>query len=228
MSYTKRTYEDKILKNVRSINEKTLEDNDIKPMIDSIDNILLILDEISNLDDDIKGFWNEIASDIIASVNSATSGFYRQAIITLRSILELGCMSFFYLDHKIELHLFKEHDAKADKYVNALIRDYEFYTTKYIHSFHANINYIQTSNNSVSDYLLKLYKQLSDSVHGRFKTLTKHDTLSIGYNKELLKYFENKLKEVVSILATMYVLRKDCKADNNLIEAAEYSGTVNL
>lgn len=228
MSYTKKAYEDNIIKNVQQINIKTINDNDITPLLNLIDNTLDILEGIQKNDSDIGELWNEIASDIISSVNSATSGFYRQGIITLRSVLELGCMSLFYTDHKVEFHLFRAHDAKADKYVSTLIRDYDFYTTNYIHSFYSNIEAIQTKNNSISNFLNKTYKDLSDVVHGRYKTLTKQSTLKIDYSKEQFNFFKDKLHSVLSILATMYILRFHDMENTNLIALANTSGTVEL
>jgi hypothetical protein len=228
LSFTKKTYQDNIINNVGKINIKTINDNDITPILNLIDNTLDILDGINNVDPDIGVLWNEIASDVISSIYSATSGFYRQAIITLRSVLELGCTSFFYVDHKVEYHLFKSHDAKADKYVSTLIRDYEFFTTNYIHSFYNDIELIQSSNNSVSNFLSNTYKQLSDVVHGRYKTLTKQNTLSIGYDKQQFNFFEDKLSLVLSILATMYVLRFNDTKNSSLITLVNTSRTVKL
>ncbi len=228
MSYTKKAYEDNIIKNVQQINKTTINDNDITPLLNLIDNTLDILEGIQKSDSAIGELWNEIASDIISSVNSATSGFYRQGIITLRSVLELGCMTYFYADHKVEFHLFKTHDAKADKYVSTLIRDYDFYNTNYIHSFYSNIEVIQTKNNSVSNFLNKIYKDLSDVVHGRYKTLTKQSTLKIEYNKEQFNFYKDKLNSVLSILATMYILRFHDMENKSLITLANKSGTVKL
>ncbi|ARD57032.1 hypothetical protein [Bacillus safensis] len=228
MSYTKKAYENNIINNVKQINNKTINDNDITPLMNLIDNTFSIVEEINKKDSDIGELWNEIASDIIASINSSTSGFYRQGIITLRSVLELGCMSFFYSDHKVEFHLFKAHDAKADKYVSTLIRDYDFYTTNYIQSFYNNIQKIQTKNNSISIFLSKIYKDLSDVVHGRYKTLTKQNTLKINYSKEQFNFFNDKLHSVLSILAVMYILRYQDIDNTSLIALANKSGTVQL
>ncbi|EJR71527.1 hypothetical protein P4G85_29120 [Bacillus cereus] len=228
MSFTKKIYQDTIIKSVEKINTQTLTDNDITPLLNVINNTFDILDGISQSAPDIGVIWNEIASDVISSINSATSGFYRQAIITLRSILELGCSSFFYIDHKVEYHLFKVHDAKADKYVSALIRDYDFFTTNYISSFYTEIKSIQAVNNSISLFLNKVYKQLSDVVHGRYKTLTKKDILKIDYDKTQFNFFKDKLRLVMSILATMYILRFDDTQNPSLVDLANQSGTVKL
>ncbi|MCT2534778.1 hypothetical protein NC661_04435 [Aquibacillus koreensis] len=228
MSFTKTIFEENIINNVQKINTNTINDNDITPLLDAIDNTITIMEKLTEIDQEISGLWNEITSDVIASVNSATAGFYRQAIITLRSILELGCMSFYYLDHKIEYHLFKTHDAKADKYVSTLIRDYDFFTTNYIHASYPSIKDVQKENNSVSNYLNNIYKQLSDVVHGRFKTLTKQQSLKIQYDKEQFQFYINKLTTVIGIFAAMYILKNNGTDDNKLIDLANNTGVVTL
>ena len=228
MSFTKKVYQENIIRNVEKINQQTLKDNDITPLLNLIDNTFDILEGINQNAPEISELWNEIASDVISSVNSATSGFYRQSIITLRSVLELGCTSFYYVDHKVEYHLFKMHDAKADKYVSALIRDFDFFTSNYITSFYCDIKSIQTSDNSVSNYLNKTYQQLSDVVHGRYKTLTKQSTLTVGYDKMQLYFFKDKLSSVLGILATMYVLRFSVTGNTCLTALANTTGTVKL
>ncbi|WP_217581554.1 hypothetical protein [Lysinibacillus sp. GbtcB16] len=227
MSYTKKLYEENIVKNVQEIMSKTIGNNDITPILELIDSTLDILEGIDQVDPEVGQLWNEITSDILASVNSATSGFYRQGILTLRSVLELGCMSFFYLDHKVEFHLFKEHDAKADKYVSKLIREYNFYKTDYISSFYTNIEEVQTKRDSISEYLDKTYKDLSDVVHGRYKTLKKQDILKIEYSISDFNNFKKFLTSVVSILATMYVLKFENK-NSELIKLANVTRTVVL
>ncbi|MFC8151476.1 hypothetical protein ACFUP3_17515, partial [Bacillus paralicheniformis] len=204
------------------------ENNDITPLLGLLDNSLDIVEYLSNNNPDNVGLWNEIVSDIIASINSATSGFYRQAIITLRSILELGCTAFYYMDHKIEYHMFKTYDGKADKYVSTLIREHNFFTTKYIHYFYPNIEKKQKEVNSVSDYLNRLYKDLSDAVHGRYKTLTKTDDLKIYYDIDQFKFFQDKLQAVVGILVTMFVLRYNITNKNELCSLVNRIGVVNL
>ena len=228
MSFTKKIYEDNIINNVEKINKTTTDDIDITPLLDLIDATLDVLEKISIFDNEISEFWNEISSDVIASVYSATSGFYRQAIITLRNILEIGCLSFFYLDHKIEYHLFKSHDAKADKYVSVLIREFNFFTTNYIHAFYLDIKSKQSSVNSISNYLSSLYKQLSDIVHGRYKTLTKKSKLLISYDRESFHFFIDKFKSVIGILVAMYILRYNDKENMKLIEIANSTGAVCL
>lgn len=132
MSYTKAMYEDLILESVNKITKKSLEDNDYTLILNKIDVTLDMLEGISLEDPKIGILWNELASDVLASLNSATTGFYRQAILSLRSVLELGCNSLLYLDHKIEYEMFIKFNAKADKYVSTLVNDYSFFTTKYI------------------------------------------------------------------------------------------------
>ncbi|MFF5994426.1 hypothetical protein AAGS61_06675 [Lysinibacillus sp. KU-BSD001] len=228
MSYTKKVFEDNIIKNVQQIVSTTVERNNIMPLVDIIDSTFEILEGIKKFDLEIGEFWNEITSDIIASINSATSGFYRQGIITLRSVLELGCMSLFYYDHRVEFHLFKEHDAIADKYVSKLIREYNFFTTKYINAFCKNIREIENKEDSVSNYLGTTYKKLSDIVHGRYKTLTKKETLKIEYSQEYFSDFIKHLNSVLSILATMYILRFGDKTNLKIVELANKSRTVAL
>ncbi|MEC1921736.1 hypothetical protein RY820_04855 [Bacillus subtilis] len=228
MSFTKKIYENNFSNNVQEITKKTLNNNDITPVLGLLDNSIDVVEYLSINNPDNVGLWNEIVSDIIASINSATSGFYRQAIITLRSILELGCMAFYFNDHKIEYHLFKTHDGKADKYVSTLIRDHDFFTTKYIHSFYPNIENVQKERNSVSNYLNRLYKDLSDAVHGRYKTLTKTNDLKIYYDVKQFNFYQDKLQSVIGILVTMFILRYNITDKNELYKLVNRIGVVNL
>lgn len=217
MSYTKQTFKTRVLDPINKIHEKTIEDNDFTLILNHLNIMLEIGEQIANKDLHIKELWNEINADIISSVHAASSGFYRLSIISLRSVLELACHSFFYLDHKIEYVMFKEHDLKADKYVSTLVNEYMFFTTKYIQTFFPQIKEMETSENSVSIYLKNLYGDLSDIVHGRYKSLTKKTGLSIKYEKSLFKLFESKFFETLNIIIVMYCLRFNDFKYNNLI-----------
>lgn len=103
--------------------------------------------------------------------------------------------------------MFKEHDLKADKYVSTLVNEYLFFTTKYTQTFFPHIKEVETSENSVSNYLKKLYGELSNIVHGRYKSLTKKTGLSITYEKSMFKIFEKKFFETLNLIILMYSLR---------------------
>ena len=162
---------------------------------------------INEIDSDIGKIWNDIISDLLSSISSACSGFYRSGIVNLRSILELGCNTFFYLDHKIEYYLFEHENAKADKYVSTLIRDFNFFTSKYINSFNLAIQYHETTVDSVSNYLKQIYSQLSDVVHGRYNSLLKVNNIQVEYEIRSFKTYEELLSKTIGILCVMFILR---------------------
>lgn len=228
MSYTKSMYKQQILEPVIKITQKSLDDNDFNPIFEKIDITIDLLDKITSKDIHVGILWNELASDVISSIYSATSGFYRQAILSLRSVLEIGSSSLFYYDHKIEYEMFIEFNTKADKYVSTLVNDYAFFTTKYTYTFFKEIENIQSSTDSVSNYLKITYGELSDIVHGRFNTLTKKQGLHIKYEKGQFKYYEKLLEKVISILCTMYVLRFSDFTSRGIVSLANKSGTVKL
>lgn len=228
MSYTKTTFNDLMWSPLEPIRKKTLEDNDFTDILSYINASLIIKETITQKDNAIGQLWNEIISDTLASITLASSGYYRSAIIILRSVLELGCSSFFYYDHHIEYKMFQREDMKADTYVSTLIRDYHFFTTKYIKTFYEDIENQQTSPNSVSDFLKNLYAELSDALHGRYKALSKLDGLKIKYEKAGFSKYQKYLFSVLSILAIMYVLRFQDKTDTEILALANKSKVVSI
>lgn len=229
MSFTKETFKNCILDPISKIQEKTLEDNDLSELLKYLNVAIDIQNKITTENEEIGKLWNEIVTDLISAINASISGSYRLSLISLRSVLETGCHSFFFYDHKIEYHLFQNEDKEADKYINTLINDFDFFTTKYIRAFKNDIDIdkIQEEDDSISKYLKKIYKKLCDITHGRYKTLTKIDNEQIDYNKEFYKRFEKKYFEVVSILTTLYFLRFN-KKNNTIVEVVKHSKTLNL
>ena len=228
MSFTKKTFKDSILNSVNLIQKKTTDDNDYSSMLKYLNCFLEIQENIKNKDEDIGLLWNEINFDLISSIYSASSGFYRSAIITLRSILEIASVSIFYYDRKVEYYLYRHENYEADKYVSTLIYDYDFFKTKYIKAFHEDIEIIEDERNSVSRYLKKQYSKLSDVVHGRYESLFKVNNFEIKYNKANFKKYENLLFSTLSIIAVMYILRFNDFSDNDVLELAKISGVINL
>ena len=228
MSYTKITFDDQFLKPISNIQKETLKSNDITDVLERLNTIMGVSEKIINVDKEIGELWNEIISDLLASIYSASSGFYRSAIIVLRSVLEIGCTSFFYYDHKIEYKMFKAENLKADKYVSTLVNDYDFFTTRYIKSFYPQIEEKQKSVNSISDALKKLYGELSDSLHGRYNNLTKLEGLEIKYDKIWFDRYKKHLFSVLSILTVLYTLRFNDAEDEDIIRLANQSKAVVL
>ncbi|RNB79944.1 hypothetical protein EDM59_26475 [Brevibacillus nitrificans] len=226
MSYTKATFINGFIEPVTSIQKQTIEDNDLTNILSHLNALLMIHEEIKE-NNKTNELWNEIISDSISSLHSASSGFYRLSIVSLRSLLELACNAIYYIDHEIEYKLFQQHDLKADRYVSTLVNEYMFFTSKYIHTFYPAIMSAQTSENSISNFLKKIYSELSDVVHGRYKTLTKTTGLEITYNRQMFKFFEDKFLKTLSIIAVMYVLRFNNK-EKELIALANISGVVKL
>lgn len=228
LSYTKITFIDQIIKPIGVIQEKTLDENDITHVLERLNTIMSVSEKIVSIDNEIGELWNEIISDLLASIYSASAGFYRSAIIVLRSVLEIGCTSFFYYDHKIEYKMFKSENLKADKYVSTLVNDYDFFTTRYIKTFYPQIEEKQKSKNSTSEALKKLYGDLSDSLHGRYNNLTKLEGLEIKYDKILFKRYEKHLFSVLSMLTVLYTLRFNDTINEDIVSLANQSKVVTL
>jgi hypothetical protein len=226
MSYTKQTFKSEILNPVNKIQEETINNIDLTKILEYTNQLFDIKERITEKDGEIGELWNEMVFDLLSSIHSASSGFYRSAIITLRSILEIGCYSIYYYDHKIEYNIFQTEDTKADKYVNTLVNNFEFFKTRYIKSFYGNIEKIQKKPDSVSEYLLRKYGELSDVVHGRYKSLIKIKKLSINYSKADFKKYEKLFCNVLSILSVLYVLRFDDFNNEELKELVNVSGVI--
>src|SRR5690554_2001558 len=107
MSYTKSTYKKALLEPINKIQAETVVDNDFTNILSYLNGFMEVHEKINNLDLVGAELWNEIISDVISSIHSATSGFYRLSIIALRSVLELSCASVYYFDHEIEYKLFQ-------------------------------------------------------------------------------------------------------------------------
>jgi len=227
MSFTKKTI-NQIIDAVSKIQKETIEDNDLTEILNALNVIIAVGENISKKDQAIEFYWNEIISEYISVVYSSISGNTRLGIAGLRNILELVCHSFFYVDHKIELSLFVNENIKADKYVSTLVNEYMFFTTKYIKTFYLNIDNIQRTDDSVSNYLKELYSSLCDVVHGRYKTLTKTNHLKIEYSKEYFKKFEGLFLRVSSIISIMYILRFNDFSDNSILDCAKKTNPLNL
>lgn len=228
MSYTKTTFESMISKPVQSIQVKTLGQIDFTDILKYLNATIYMSERIAVKDRLVGELWNEIIYDLLASIHSASCGFYRSAIVVLRSILELGCNSFFYLDHQVEYHIFRNTNSKADKYVSVLINDYDFFKTAYIESFFPDIVSHQSRQDSVSEYLRRIYAALSDVVHGRHDSLIKTNGLEVKYEIEFFKRYQKLLFETLSIMAVMYMLRFQDHSDMDLVELSNKSGVVNL
>jgi len=207
MSYTKVQFKENILMPQQKIQEKTIQQNDLSSILLNIDATFKISDTFEKVDPEIGKIWNDIISDLISSISSACSGFYRSAIVNLRSILELSCNTFFYIDHKIEHYLFEYENAKADKYVSALIRDYNFFTSKYIKGFKSNIKYHETNIDSISSFLKNIYASLSDVVHGRYNSLLKVNNIEVKYEINSFKTYEELLGKTIGIICVMFIYR---------------------
>jgi hypothetical protein len=228
VSYTKSVLVSNIIEPIATIQQATLKDNDLSRIVDALNVVIEINNDLTTRDKHIGAIWNEITSDVVSSINAALSGFYRLGIASLRSILELGTNSIFYYDHKVEYYLYESEDFKADRYVTTLTKQFNFFTTRYVRSFNKKIDTLQSSEDSISNYLDKLYRELCDHVHGRYKTLTKAKSLKIEYIKKDFKGFESLLLKTIGILLTMYYVRFDIVLDESAIFLVKNTGVVKL
>jgi hypothetical protein len=226
MSFTKQAIE-KIRIAASSIQVKTLDDNDLTEILNSLNLVIDIKENIIDKDNLTEFYWNEIISELIAVIYSSISGYSRLGLSGLRTILELLCHAFFYYDHPIELKLSINENMKADKYVTTLVSEYHFFTTRYIKTFKSDIMEIQTKQDSVSEFLKSEYRTLCDVVHGRHSTLTKSSSMKIDYSKPEFKKFESHFIKITRIIANLYVLRFDDYSNTNIIEHAKKLDLIN-
>lgn len=227
MSFTKQTLEN-IFIPIRSIQTQTLDDNDLTVILEALNCLMDISENFTKKENDLSFYWNEIVSDSISVIYSGVSGNYRLAISGLRNILELACHAFYYLDHKIELKLFINENHKADKYIGTLISEHFFFTTAYVKTFCSKIEIIQKNQNSVSAFLNTTYGKLCDVVHGRYKSLTKTESLKIEYSKEMFLKFHQSYAYTLSCIACLYVLRFNDFSNPAINKIAKYSNTIEI
>ncbi|WP_303871895.1 hypothetical protein [Acetobacterium wieringae] len=226
MSFQKQQIQTDIIDNVISIQKATLDNNNFTKILEYLNVFLDIHQSIDSEDRELIKLWNDIVADIIGVIHTGISGFYRLAMISLRSILEMACSSFYYYDHRIEYFMFLEHDSIADKYVTSLVNDYQFFKTNYIQYFADDIGEIEKQKNAVSEKLVLIYKNQCDVVHGRYKKLLNSEALNIEYNEISFKKFEKMFIETMSIIALMYVLRFNVRDNITLLELAEFTKVV--
>ncbi|MEB4869026.1 hypothetical protein P8831_09890 [Priestia megaterium] len=228
MDFSNESYKETVLKGADKINIKTMENYDLSDLLEIIDINFEILFKIKLINEDVSKLWNDVLFDVMSSVYSATSGFYRQAQITLRSVLELGCMSFFYLDKESEFISYKEYEGKT-KTPTSLVNQDGFFTTDYIRrNFYSDIDSIQKCIDSVSEYIKKIYSELCLTVHGRYNKLNRQEELPLRYNQDLLEEFIKNLNAVMSIFATMYILRTADMSIEKLVSLAKSSETIEI
>lgn len=214
MAYTKQIIDNFLFNPVNEIRTETINANDCAELLEGLNTFLILRDAIIQKSGQIGELWNEMCIDLLSIINSAFSGFYRTAIIGLRSVFEMGCSSIFYLDHPIEFYLFQRENYKADKYVSTLVSDYSFYKTKYIKAFDEKIEEKQKEEDVLSKYIQKLYGELSDVVHGRYNKLANTNDFHINYDIKQYKKFEELYMKTISILIIMVELRLKVHLDN--------------
>ncbi len=207
MSYTKQTFKNLFEKGFLPLFNKSIDDNDLTNLLGNLNLLLEMKESLSIRESSQEPVWNEIISDTISSIFAALLGKYRLAMSGLRNVLELGCSVYFYIDHQIEFKLYRDEDYKADKYVNALINEFDFFKTKYIRTFYPNISDFEKSNDACSTYLSLTYSKLCDVVHGRYKSLTKINALDFKYEKEFFCKYEALFNYTLAAIVLMHALR---------------------
>jgi hypothetical protein len=211
-----------------SINHKTIVDNDLTDILNALNVIMEIKEKISNTNSTTDFYWNEIISELLAVTHSSLSGYTRLGITGLRNIMELLCHAFYYYDHPIELKLSVNENLKAERYVSTLVKDYLFYTTKYIKTFYEKIESEEVNTDSVSNFLKTEYADLCDFVHGRNSTLIKKSNLKIEYSKYQFKIFETHFLKISSLVANMYILRFNDKSNNSILDLSKKINLLNF
>lgn len=217
-----------LIKPISDIHQESMKKVDFQEMLEYI-NVFISIKEILQMEDEqVFNIWNDIISDSIACVYNALSGFYHTANIGLRSILEMACSTFYYYDHKIEHYLYTEQNAKADKYVNTLVDNFDFYKTNYIKAFYKQIEDQEQDFDAVSKHLKRIYAKLCDIVHGRFYTLSKTNELIIEFDMNQFNYFQDNFKNVISTVVLLFVLRFYESATQEMKEKAQKIGVINF
>lgn len=200
------------IQEVDSVKKQTINENDLTDLFTDFDNLCKVQAFLEQ--EEKSEMWNAIVIDTIASINSALSGFYKNAIMGLRGIFEMGCGFMYYYDHEIEYKMFIFSDGKADKYVNTLVDQYDFFKTKYINvSCSRNIS-IKTESDNISIKLKALYATLSDYVHGRYKTITSAQHFTVSYDKNEFEKFKSLFTKTINLLIVLTILRFNITFDN--------------
>lgn len=228
MSYTKSTFKNSFQDPISGIQEESIKRHDLEELLSILNSCLYIQEKINENDIDIGLLWNNIIYDVISTIHSASSGFYRLANSGLRNVLELSCSSIFFYDHKVQYHLFSKENQMADKYVSKLVSEYDFFTSRYIRSFYSDIGEIETEENSISTYLKNKYRKLCDIVHGRFYTLDQSQKLQIEYSQGEFNRFIGNYKETLSIISVLYILRFNDFDNEELLKLANYTNTIKV
>ena len=226
MSFTKDLYRQTFIQSSEKIANQTLATSNVQPVLDCLNLFLEIKDIMNTNNIKNRELWDEVVCDVSGAIHSTICGFYRPGIIALRSLLELSCMFFYFYNHEVEYYLYKNEDAKADKYVSVLVRDYDFFKTKYIKSFFPNITSIESESDAISKELVNLYKDLSDIVHGRYKTLVSKDLTKIEYSIEDYVNFEKFFTRVTQIICIMFSLLFDKYCTSNILGYAKNNGAI--
>lgn len=228
MSIISKQIEEILIEPVSDIHQQSLKEVDFADLLEYVNLFISVKETLQNEDEKVFNIWNEIVSDSIACIYNALSGFYHTANIGLRSIFEMACSTFYYYDHKIEHYLYTEQNAKADKYVNTLVDNFDFYKTNYIKAFYDQIEEQEKEVDAVSRYLKRLYSKLCDIVHGRFYTLSKTEQLNIEFDKAQFNYFQDNFKNVISTLVLLFTLRFYDSANQEMKENAQKIGVVDF
>lgn len=153
--------------------------------------------------DDVINLWQEAYLDLISSFFNASNGFYRQSIISLRSVLELTSLGVYYFDHPIEFNYFKkEGDYKAPM-LSQLIDNEGFLAKKYC------LLFIDESKmkKELHTEIRQVYKKLSHYVHGRLNKLQTITQLSISFNEKELSNFLTFWETIIKLVNTIIFIR---------------------
>lgn len=212
MAITKEIARHFFIQEVDKVKTKTINENDLSDLFNSFNNLCEVQSLLEK--EEKSDMWNAIVIDTTASINSALSGFYKNAIMGLRGIFEMGCGFMYYYDHEIEYKMFIFSDGKADKYVHTLVDQYDFFKTKYINAACFKNKLIKTESDNISQKLKALYATLSDYVHGRYKTIKPSQDLVVSYDKNEFEKFKELYTKTINLLLVLTILRFDIRFDN--------------
>ncbi|MEW6410563.1 MAG: hypothetical protein AB1488_10730, partial [Nitrospirota bacterium] len=122
---------------------------------------------------------NEATFDLVSSLFTSFTGFYRQGMIALRSSLELTGLYVYYFDHLIEFKYFLKEGGYRGPLLSELINKGDFLVKKYCSLF-INENKLKKELHTEVE---NTYKELSKYVHGRLGKMQTLIAFPVNYDK---------------------------------------------
>ena len=168
--------------------------------ISEIGVILKEIDDIRNYQVEILKIFDEIFADIITSIYFAGSALDKPAQMVLRKVLEMSVAIIFLWDLPHVFYAWEKHDQ--DLNFNEMIKHL---TDKgYISYLNDSISLNDTSQFLKVEELQKIYRKLSNTIHGKISTFETSLNDRFQHNdsdwSDHLSLVETVLDEIISVL----------------------------